>query len=106
MGAGSGRGPRERRPGLSPRPAPAGLLGADAVPSGPRARGPYDLTPRARAAATPWEATADPAAELHRRASGRELYEYGHPQDVAVAAEADTSETVPVPRDGAFQETP
>ncbi|MFD3942056.1 hypothetical protein [Streptomyces sp. NPDC058579] len=49
---------------------------------------------------------SDPVAELHRGDSGRELYGYGHPQHVVVAAEVDTSETVPVLRDGAFQETP
>ncbi|MEU8520916.1 hypothetical protein [Streptomyces sp. NBC_01216] len=37
-------------------------------------------------------------------APGRELYEYGYPQDVAVAAGADAPDTVPVPTDGACQE--
>ncbi|MFF9012709.1 2-phosphosulfolactate phosphatase [Streptomyces sp. NPDC014870] len=96
----------ERWPDGSLRPALEDLLGAGAVLSALRGLGPYALTPEARAAATLWEATEDPVAELHRCASGRELYEYGYPQDVAVAAEADTSETVPVLRDGAFQETP
>ncbi|MEU9699294.1 2-phosphosulfolactate phosphatase [Streptomyces sp. NPDC047981] len=95
----------ERWPDGSLRPALEDLLGAGAVLSALRGLGPYALTPEARAAATLWEATEDPVAELHRCASGRELYEYGYPQDVAVAAEADTSETVPVLRDGAFQET-
>ncbi|MCT4353264.1 2-phosphosulfolactate phosphatase [Streptomyces sp. Je 1-79] len=96
----------ERWPDGSLRPALEDLLGAGAVLSALCALGPYALTPEARAAATLWEATDDPVAELHRCDSGRELYEYGYPQDVAVAAEADTSETVPVLRDGAFQETP
>ncbi|WP_137992240.1 2-phosphosulfolactate phosphatase [Streptomyces vilmorinianum] len=95
----------ERWPDGSLRPALEDLLGAGAVLSALAALGPYALTPEARAAATLWEATDDPAAVLHRCDSGRELYEYGYPQDVAVAAEADTSETVPVLRDGAFQET-
>ncbi|MGW0464897.1 hypothetical protein ACWDX6_06430 [Streptomyces sp. NPDC003027] len=43
-------------------------------------------------------------AGLHRGDPGRELYEYGYPRDVAVAAGADTSETVPVLTDGAFLE--
>ncbi|MFB7371242.1 2-phosphosulfolactate phosphatase [Streptomyces sp. NPDC056222] len=96
----------ERWPDGSLRPALEDLLGAGAVLSALRALGPYDLTPEARAAATLWEATEDPVAELHRCDSGRELYEYGYPQDVAVAAEVDTSETVPVLTDGAFLEAP
>ncbi|MEU6982317.1 2-phosphosulfolactate phosphatase [Streptomyces sp. NPDC046324] len=96
----------ERWPDGSLRPALEDLLGAGGVLSALCALGSYALTPEARAAATLWEATDDPVAELHRCDSGRELYEYGYPQDVAVAAEADTSETVPVLRDGAFQETP
>ncbi|WP_329113711.1 2-phosphosulfolactate phosphatase [Streptomyces sp. NBC_01353] len=94
----------ERWPDGSLRPALEDLLGVGAVLSALRALGPYDLTPEARAAATLWEATEDPVAELHRCDSGRELYEYGYPQDVAVAAEVDTSETVPVLTDGAFLE--
>ncbi|MGW6569594.1 2-phosphosulfolactate phosphatase [Streptomyces sp. NPDC054975] len=96
----------ERHPDGSLRPALEDLLGAGAVLSALCALGAYELTAEARAAATLWEATKDPVAELHRCDSGRELYEYGYPQDVAVAAEVDTSETVPVLRDGAFQETP
>lgn len=96
----------ERWPDGSLRPALEDLLGAGGVLSALCALGPYALTSEARAAATLWEATENPVAELHRCDSGRELYEYGYPQDVAVAAEADTSETVPVLRDGAFQETP
>ncbi|MFE4594356.1 2-phosphosulfolactate phosphatase [Streptomyces laurentii] len=64
------------------------------------------LTPEATAAATLWTAIKDPVAALRGRASGRELYAYGCPQDVEVAAENDTSTTVPVLVDGAFQEAP
>ncbi|MFD9030036.1 2-phosphosulfolactate phosphatase [Streptomyces sp. NPDC059567] len=96
----------ERWPDGSLRPALEDLLGAGGVLSALCALGSYALTPEARAAATLWEATEDPVAELHRCASGRELYEYGYPQDVAVAAEVDTSETVPVLTDGAFLEAP
>ncbi|MEU0405613.1 hypothetical protein ABZ318_36495 [Streptomyces sp. NPDC006197] len=60
------------------------------------------MTPEATAAATLWAATEDPVAALHGCDSGRELYEYGFPQDVA--AEIDSSTTVPVLVDGAFQE--
>ncbi|GGU15407.1 2-phosphosulfolactate phosphatase [Streptomyces lateritius] len=98
----------ERWPDGSLRPALEDLLGAGAVLSAlraaPGAAGARELSPEATAAATLWEAADDPVAALHRCDSGRELYEYGHPQDVAVAAEVDTSETVPVLRDGAFQE--
>ncbi|MEU5985791.1 2-phosphosulfolactate phosphatase [Streptomyces sp. NPDC047434] len=95
----------ERRPDGSLRPAPEDLPGAGAVLSALCAEGGAAvLTPEARAAATLWEATEDPAAVVHHRGSGRELYEYGYPQDVAVATEVDTSHTVPVLTDGAFQE--
>ncbi|MFG2868465.1 2-phosphosulfolactate phosphatase [Streptomyces sp. NPDC048338] len=95
----------ERWPDGSLRPALEDLLGAGAVLSALCAEGDAAvLTPEARAAATLWEATEDPAAVVHHCDSGRELYEYGYPQDVAVATEVDTSHTVPVLTDGAFQE--
>ncbi|MFG2835488.1 2-phosphosulfolactate phosphatase [Streptomyces zaomyceticus] len=96
----------ERWPDGSLRPALEDLLGAGAVLAGLRATGAHTLTPEATAAATLWSATEDPVAALHGCDSGRELYEYGFPQDVAVAAETDTSTTVPVLVDGAFQEAP
>ncbi|KQX51072.1 hypothetical protein ASE09_12730 [Streptomyces sp. Root66D1] len=92
----------ERWPDGSLRPALEDLLGAGAVLAA--LTGPRTLTPEATAAATLWSATEDPAAALHGCDSGRELYEYGFPQDVAVAAETDGSTTVPVLVDGAFQE--
>lgn len=92
----------ERWPDGSLRPALEDLLGAGAVLSALVGRGP--LSPEAAAAATLWSATEDPVAALHGCDSGRELYEYGYPQDVAVAAETDSSTTVPVLVDGAFQE--
>ncbi|MFK0225351.1 2-phosphosulfolactate phosphatase [Streptomyces sp. NPDC090303] len=94
----------ERWPDGSLRPALEDLLGAGAVLSA--LRGTHPLTPEATAAATLWDATEDPVAALHGCDSGRELYEYGYPQDVAVAAETDSSTTVPVLVDGAFQEAP
>ncbi|MFD3533976.1 2-phosphosulfolactate phosphatase [Streptomyces sp. NPDC058664] len=94
----------ERWPDGSLRPALEDLLGAGAVLSG--LAGPYTLTPEATAAATLWAATEDPVTALHGCDSGRELYEYGFPQDVAVAAEVDSSTAVPVLVDGAFQEAP
>lgn len=94
----------ERWPDGSLRPALEDLLGAGAVLSA--LRGTHPLTPEATAAATLWDATEDPVAALHGCDSGRELYEYGFPQDVAVAAELDRSTAVPVLVDGAFQEAP
>ncbi|MFE2558844.1 2-phosphosulfolactate phosphatase [Streptomyces sp. NPDC059352] len=92
----------ERWPDGSLRPALEDLLGAGAVLSALVGTG--TPTPEAAAAATLWTATEDPVAALHGCDSGRELYEYGFPQDVAVAAEIDSSTTVPVLVDGAFQE--
>ncbi|MEV7277486.1 2-phosphosulfolactate phosphatase [Streptomyces sp. NPDC093111] len=96
----------ERWPDGSLRPALEDLLGAGAVLAALRAAGPHTLTPEATAAATLWDATEDPAAALRGCDSGRELYAYGCPQDVEVAAEIDSSATVPVLVDGAFQEAP
>ncbi|WP_370415855.1 2-phosphosulfolactate phosphatase [Streptomyces fradiae] len=95
----------ERWPDGSLRPALEDLLGAGAVLAAlqEKTAGPA-LTPEATAAATLWTATKDPVAALHGCASGRELYEYGYPQDVEVAAEIDASTAVPVLVDGAFQE--
>ncbi|MFE7413888.1 hypothetical protein [Streptomyces laurentii] len=105
-----GWGPAEARALTGPEPAGAvrtACVVVAAVPSGRRAATP-DLaqTPEATAAATLWTAIKDPVAALRGRASGRELYAYGCPQDVEVAAEIDASTTVPVLVDGAFQEAP
>ncbi|GGY37396.1 hypothetical protein GCM10010363_17620 [Streptomyces omiyaensis] len=97
----------ERWPDGSLRPALEDHLGAGAVLDALRALAPgLHPTPEATAAATLWAATDDPAAALHGCDSGRELYEYGFPEDVAVAAEIDGSTTVPVLVDGAFTEAP
>ncbi|MEU2244527.1 2-phosphosulfolactate phosphatase [Streptomyces sp. NPDC018338] len=96
----------ERWPDGSLRPALEDLLGAGAVLAALARAGTGTPTPEATAAATLWAATEDPVAALHGCDSGRELYEYGFPQDVAVAAEIDSSTAVPVLVDGAFQEAP
>ncbi|MFF5970883.1 2-phosphosulfolactate phosphatase [Streptomyces sp. NPDC012769] len=96
----------ERWPDGSLRPALEDLLGAGAVLAALRDLAPHPFTPEATAAATLWAATEDPVAALHGCDSGRELYEYGYPQDVEVAAEIDASTVVPVLVDGAFQEAP
>ncbi|WP_282695881.1 2-phosphosulfolactate phosphatase [Streptomyces sp. CC208A] len=97
----------ERWPDGSLRPVLEDHLGAGAVLDALRTLAPgHHLTPEATAAATPWAATDDPVAALHGCDSGRELYEYGYPQDVEVAAETDASTAVPVLVDGAFTEAP
>jgi len=60
-----------------------------------------DLSPEARAAEAAYEAVADELPRmLHECAGGRELTQYGFPEDVAIAAEVDESRSVPVLRDG------
>ncbi|WP_427887779.1 2-phosphosulfolactate phosphatase [Kribbella sp. GL6] len=59
------------------------------------------LSPEARAAVAAYEVIKDELPEsLHECAGGRELTQYGFAEDVAIAAEADTSEVVPVLVDG------
>ncbi|GAA3083142.1 hypothetical protein GCM10017562_60920 [Streptomyces roseofulvus] len=97
----------ERWPDGSLRPALEDHLGAGAVLDALRTLAPgLPLTPEATAAATLRAATEDPVAALHGCDAGRELYEYGYPRDVEVAAELDASTTVPALVDGAFQEAP
>ncbi|MFD3331971.1 hypothetical protein ACFWV1_04840 [Streptomyces sp. NPDC058700] len=69
-------------------------------------RGPVEARAPAPSAARPWPATVGPLAALHGGDPGRELYEYGFPQDVAVAAEVDGPTAVPVLADGVSQEAP
>ena len=90
------------------RPAVEDLWGAGAVVAALASRlehraGPLLQSPEAEAAGTAWLAVEDCVAEaLDGCASGRELVEQGWPDDVAVAAELDPSEVVPVLRDGAY----
>ncbi|MGW4164478.1 hypothetical protein [Streptomyces sp. NPDC004788] len=56
--------------------------------------------------AAPAEVTVGPVAALQGCDPGRELYEYGCPQDVEVAAGTDSSATAPVLAGGASQEAP
>jgi len=59
------------------------------------------LSPEARAAVAAYDAVAqDLPTMLHDCAGGRELTQYGFPEDVAIAAEVDASQSVPVLRDG------
>jgi 2-phosphosulfolactate phosphatase len=60
-----------------------------------------DLSPEARAAVAAYDAVADELPKLlHECAGGRELTQYGYPEDVAIAAEVDESLSVPVLEDG------
>jgi 2-phosphosulfolactate phosphatase len=98
----------ERWPDGSLRPAVEDLWGAGSVVAALAARlehraGPLLLSPEAEAAGTAWLAVEDRVGEaLAGCASGRELVEQGWPDDVAVAAELDSSAAVPVLREGAF----
>lgn len=94
----------ERRPDGTLRRALEDLLGAGAVISA--ISGADALSPKAREAVAAYAATPDLAAALTACESGRELTGYGYPQDVAVAAESDTSVAVPVLVHGAFRPAP
>lgn len=59
------------------------------------------FSPEARAAAAAFkDAQDDLPSLLHECAGGRELTQYGFPEDVAIAAEVDSSRSVPVLQDG------
>jgi 2-phosphosulfolactate phosphatase len=91
----------ERWPDGSLRPAVEDLWGAGALVA--QLDGWPDVAPEAAAAAAAFGAAAGGvAAALRACASGRELIDAGHPDDVDVAAELDASSSVPVLRDGAF----
>jgi len=87
----------ERWPDDSLRPAVEDLWGAGAVIAALLDLGAAGLTPEARAAADAFRgvATGLPDA-LARCTSGRELTDAGFAADVAVAAEVDASDCVPV----------
>ena len=90
----------ERWPDGSLRPAVEDLWGAGAVI---HALGDVELTPEARVASAAFVAVADDLhSALHECVSGRELDGLGFPSDVDIAAEVDSSDTVPVLRDGVF----
>jgi 2-phosphosulfolactate phosphatase len=90
------------------RPAVEDLWGAGAVVAALAARlehrgGPLLLSPEAESAGAAWLAVQDRVGEeLHACASGRELVELGWPDDVAIAAELDASDAVPVLTDGVY----
>lgn len=87
----------ERWPDQTLRPAAEDLWGAGAVLAALAGLGVGPLSPEARTAVAAWEAVAgDLSEQLHACASGVELVEKGFPDDVAVAAQVDVSEVVPV----------
>ena len=76
------------------RPAVEDLWGAGGFLSALRSD---NLSPEARAAVAAYEAISDELPRhLHECAGGRELTQYGFEQDVAIAAEVDASDSVPV----------
>ncbi|WP_412537931.1 2-phosphosulfolactate phosphatase [Longispora sp. K20-0274] len=87
----------ERWPDGSLRPAVEDLWGAGAFLAGLVARGFGPLSPEAEGAVAAYRTVADRLPSLLVEcAGGRELYDYGYPEDVAVAAEVDGSRRVPV----------
>ena len=80
------------------RPAVEDLWGAGGFLSALETDG---LSPEARAAVAAYDAVADELPTLlHDCAGGRELTQYGYPEDVRIAAETDQSHSVPVLKDG------
>jgi 2-phosphosulfolactate phosphatase len=93
----------ERWPDGSLRPAVEDLWGAGAIIAALVDAGATDASPEARTAAAAWRAVErDVGSELRQCGSGRELAGMGHPEDVAIAAEVDSSSCVPILRDGIF----
>ncbi|ONI68170.1 2-phosphosulfolactate phosphatase [Kribbella sp. ALI-6-A] len=93
----------ERWPDGSLRPAVEDLWGAGAFIAALQDLSVGPLSPEARAAAAAYREVAGELPELLKEsAGGRELIQYGYPQDVAIAAEVGSSRSVPILRAGAF----
>ncbi|WP_432943023.1 2-phosphosulfolactate phosphatase [Kribbella sp. CA-253562] len=93
----------ERWPDGSLRPAVEDLWGAGAFIAALQDLGVGPVSPEARAAAAAYREVAGELPELLKEcAGGRELTQYGYPQDVAIAAEVGSSRSVPILRAGAF----
>lgn len=93
----------ERWPDGSLRPSVEDLWGAGAVIAALAQRGWTDMSPEAEVARDAHRSIdGDPNGALVRCASGRELIAVGYPDDVEVAAEADTSDAVPVMMNAGF----
>jgi 2-phosphosulfolactate phosphatase len=79
------------------RPALEDLWGAGAFLAGLADRGIGPLSPEAEAATAVYRQAADRLPKLLPDcASGRELIDYGYPQDVAIAGEVNASRSVPL----------
>jgi 2-phosphosulfolactate phosphatase len=86
------------------RPAVEDLWGAGGFLAALADHGVGSLSPEARAAAAAYRETADDLPALLKEcAGGRELIGYGFAEDVAIAAELDASESVPVLGELAFR---
>ncbi|WP_244930748.1 2-phosphosulfolactate phosphatase [Nocardioides sp. W7] len=97
----------ERWPDGSLRPAVEDLWGAGAVLAALADAGVGRPSPEARVAAAAYDVVAgDLSAALHDCASGRELVEGGFGGDVAVAAEVDATDVVPVLSGESFRDGP
>jgi len=95
----------ERWPAGGLRPAVEDAWGAGAVLEGLARAGWSTSSPEAGAALAAWRAVADDVGTgLLSCASGRELVEKGHAEDVAIAAEVDVSRCVPVLREQVFRD--
>lgn len=92
----------ERWPDGGLRPALEDLLGAGAIISALRSLGAGPLSAEAAAAAACFDGTADVEGAVASSVSGRELIADGFADDVAIAAELDSSAVVPVLTGGAF----
>ncbi|KZE99545.1 MULTISPECIES: 2-phosphosulfolactate phosphatase [unclassified Rhodococcus (in: high G+C Gram-positive bacteria)] len=93
----------EKWPDGSLRPAVEDLWGAGAVIAALVDAGAADVSPEARAAASAWRAVErDVGSELRQCGSSRELAGMGHLEDVDIAAEVDSSSSVPILRGGVF----
>ena len=86
------------------RPAVEDLWGAGAFLAALADGGAGPLSPEARAAAAAYRDVAGELPTLlHDCAGGRELAQYGFPEDVAIAAEVDSSHLVPILQGGVFK---
>jgi 2-phosphosulfolactate phosphatase len=88
------------------RPALEDALGAGLVLATLLEEGMGPLSPEAALLATAYLNTGDAAAAVTSCASGLELVTTGFPADVAIAAEINSSEVVPVLQEGAFLAAP
>ncbi|MEU4171799.1 2-phosphosulfolactate phosphatase [Streptomyces sp. NPDC026665] len=92
----------ERWPDGSLRPALEDLLGAGAVISALHALGAGPLSPEATVAQGSFDGRPKAADTVAGCSSGLELVQGGFADDVAIAADVDSSTVVPVLEDGAF----